>query len=89
MDTKLTLKDLYSFPGFRASARLESHPEDPGARVVTLHRRQKKVPALAAAGANRVIMTESFIAFGTWPAAARECILNSNTAGSTAAIAVP
>ena len=89
MDTQLTLKDLYSFHGFRALTKLEPHPEDSGARVVTLRRRQKKVPALAAAGANRVIMTESFIAFGTWPAAAQECILNSNTAGSTAATVMP
>lgn len=43
------LKDLYSFPGFRALARLKPHPEHPGAMVVTLKRRQKKrfVPAVS------------------------------------------
>jgi len=47
MNTKTTLKDLYSFPGFRASARLRPHADHPGARIVTLKRRQKKrfVPA--------------------------------------------
>lgn len=43
MDKKPTLKDLYSFPGFRALARLKPHPYHPGAMVVTLKRRQKKL----------------------------------------------
>lgn len=36
------LKDLYSFPGFRAQARIKLHPEHQGAMIVTLRRRQKK-----------------------------------------------
>jgi hypothetical protein len=36
------LKDLYSFPGFRAQARLRPYAEHPGAMLVTLQRRQKK-----------------------------------------------
>lgn len=87
MDTKLTLKDLYSFPGFRALTKLEPHPEDSDARVVMLRRRQKKVPALAAAGRCPVITTENFTASGIWPAAARECTSNSSIAGSTAVTA--
>jgi len=43
MDTKTSFRDLYSFPGFRASARLKLHPEHPGARMTTLKRRQKKL----------------------------------------------
>jgi len=42
MNNKTSLKDLYSFPGFRALARLKDYPEHPGARVVTLLRRKKK-----------------------------------------------
>lgn len=42
------LKDLYSFPGFRAQARINPHPEHQGAMIVTLRRRQKKRFAAAA-----------------------------------------
>jgi hypothetical protein len=42
MEKTTYLKDLYSFPGFRALARLKPHPNHPGAMVVTLQRRQKK-----------------------------------------------
>lgn len=41
MNNKTSLKDLYSFPGFRALVRLKDYPEHPGARVVTLLRRKK------------------------------------------------
>jgi hypothetical protein len=40
-----TIRDLFSFPGFQALTTLQEVPEDPGARVITLRRRQKKVPA--------------------------------------------
>ena len=43
MTTLTSFKDLYSFPGFRASVRLKPHPDHPGARVTTLKRRQKKL----------------------------------------------
>ena len=89
METKLTLKDLYSFPGFRALTRLKSNLEDPDARVVMLRRHQKKVPALAVAEFNPAITTEKFTAFGTWPAAVRECILNSNPVGFSVVIVMP
>jgi len=47
MEKKQTLRDLYSFPGFRAVATLKPHPEDPKEYIVRLERRQKKrsVPA--------------------------------------------
>jgi hypothetical protein len=89
MDTKLTLKDLYGFPGFRALAKLTPHPEDPDARVATLRRRQKKVPAPVVVGVNPVFMTVKFTASGTWRVAERECISNSSIAGFFAAIARP
>ncbi len=43
MTTLTSFKDLYSFPGFRASVRLKVHPDHPGALVTTLKRRQKKL----------------------------------------------
>jgi len=55
MDTKTSFKDLYSFPGFRASAHLKPHPEHPGARITTLKRRQKKL----------LVPVDRFIAAGT------------------------
>jgi hypothetical protein len=45
MGTTTHIKDLYSFPGFRAHSRLKPHPTVPGASVVTLVRRQKKACA--------------------------------------------
>jgi hypothetical protein len=65
MDTKLTLKDLYSFPGFRALAKLTPHPEDPDARVVTFRRRQKKVSAPVVAEINPAFMIVKLIVSGT------------------------
>ena len=59
MKNKTTLKDLCSFPGFRALARTQPHPDHAGAVVVTLQRRQKKLFVAAerciAAGTTRVI----------------------------------
>lgn len=41
MEIKKTLRDIYSFPGFRARDRLKPHPKDRDGRIVTLERRQK------------------------------------------------
>ncbi len=49
MATKTTLKELYSFPGFRARATLKPHAADSDGRIVTLERRQKKQFVLAVA----------------------------------------
>ena len=88
MDTKISFKDLYSFPGFRCSARLKAHPEHPGARIATLRRRQKK----------RYVRAGKFIAAGMTAAprqfailipAAFQFIWNSKFVGSNAAGAKP
>jgi hypothetical protein len=42
MQTISSIKDLYSFPGFRAQAHVQAHETDPQGYVVTLVRRQKK-----------------------------------------------
>lgn len=88
MNTKLTFKDLYSFPGFRANARLRAHPEHTGAMVVTLNRRQKKRFALAekhtASG-----MTAAVGLCAISIPAMRQCTWNSKSAGLNAAVAEP
>ena len=45
MKAKITLKDMYRFPGFRPLSALFPHPCDPKGYVLTLKRRQKKLCA--------------------------------------------
>jgi hypothetical protein len=80
MNTKISLKDLYSFPGFRALIRLKPHPEDHDARVVTLRRRQKKAFVPVAVMLKAVFMTAECIAFVMSQAAARACTLSLSIA---------
>ena len=47
METIKTLRDVYSFPGFRGRGTLKPHPKDPDGRIVRLERRQKKQSVLA------------------------------------------
>jgi hypothetical protein len=88
MDKKTTLKDLCSFTGFRALARLRLHPQHPGAVIVTLQRRQKKrfVPAVkfTATGTTHEIRLS-----GTWTPLARQHIWSLRFAESTAPGAGP
>jgi hypothetical protein len=81
MDNKTSLKDLYSFPGFRALVRLKPHPEDADARVVALRRRQKKVFVPVAAMLKAAFTIAGYIAFVMSQAAARACMLSSSIAG--------
>jgi hypothetical protein len=80
MNKKTTLKDLYSFPGFRALARLKDCVDHPGARIVTLKRRQKKrfvrVGKFTAVGT-----TAGLKSFATWILAIRPSTWNSRFAG--------
>jgi hypothetical protein len=84
-----TIKDLYSFPGFEALLTLQEVPEDPGARVITLRRRQKKVPAPVAGIRSAVFTTAKSIASGIFPEPAFGYGLNSNTDGLNATGAEP
>jgi hypothetical protein len=79
-----TIKDLYSFPGFEALLTLKDIPEDPGARVITLRRRQKKALALVAGTPNAVFTTIRLIVFGIFQELVFAYGLNSSTAGSNA-----
>jgi hypothetical protein len=78
MENTTHIKDLYGFPGFRAQARLKPYPEVPGARIVTLVRRQKKACAPVAvepyAGPEAAAPTVCEI----WTRAERSSIWSSN-----------
>jgi hypothetical protein len=88
MDKKTTLKDLCSFTGFRALARLRPNPEHPGAVIVTLNRRQKKRFApVARFTANGT--THGTNLSVTWMPLALRYTWNSKFAGLTAQGAKP
>ena len=84
-----TIKDLYSFPGFEALLTLQEVPEDPGARVITLRRRQKKVFAPVAGRPSADFMTANSTAYGIWSEPAFAYGSNLSTAGSNAGGAEP
>ena len=89
MDTKNTLQELYSWPGFRALNRLQPHPDDPEARIVVLVRTQKKVSALVAdvqfVKSVRGVLTW----FETWMQPEQRSGYNSSTAVSNVRVAIP
>ena len=83
------IKDLYSFLGFRAQARLKPHPEMQGAHIVTLKRRQKKrcVPVVVEACGDSE--ADALTGCETWTPAERRSIWNSNTDAWPVRIANP
>jgi hypothetical protein len=81
METIQTLRDIYSFPGFRARARLKPHPKDPAGRIVRLERRQKKQSALDVDERSQAFETDELTWFGTWMPGQPASTLNSSTAG--------
>lgn len=83
MEKKTTLKDLCSFPGSRALARIHPHPDHAGAAVVTLQRRQKK-RFVAAAWFTAAGTTRAIRRFAISMLSARPCIFRSGSAGSIA-----
>lgn len=89
MTNPKTIKDLYSFPGFEALLTLQEVLEDPGARVITLRRRQKKVLAPVAGMFSAAFMTARSIEFGIFAEPAFAYGLNSSTAGLNATGAKP
>lgn len=84
-----TIKDLYSFPGFEALLTLQEVPDDPGARVITLRRRQKKIPVPVAGIPSAAFTTAQFTAFEIWSELAFAYGSNSSTVGSNAESARP
>ena len=61
MRTIKTLRDLYTFPGFRARATLKPHPDDSQGYIITLERRQKKLFVPAVAQFHQAIVTVGLI----------------------------
>jgi hypothetical protein len=89
MGTRKTLRDIYSFPGFRARARLKPHPKDPDGRIVRLERRQKKRSALVADRQYQAFGTGALTWSETWMPVLPAYTLNSSTGGSPARVAKP
>ena len=89
METIQTLRDIYSYPGFRARARLKLHPKDPEGRIVRLERRQKKQSALDAVGRSQAFETDELTWSETWMSGQPAYTLNSSTAGLPVRIAKP
>ena len=89
METIKTLRDIYSFPGFRARAKLKPHPKDPDGGIVRLERRQKKQSAQDAVGRYQAFETEEPTWFETWMLGQPTYTLNSSTAGLPVRIAKP
>lgn len=89
MTNPKTIKDLYSFPGFEALLTLQEVPDDPGARVITLRRRQKKILVPVADTSSAVFTTAKFTAFEIWSELAFACGSNSSTEGLNATGAKP
>ena len=84
-----TIKGLYSFTGFEALLTLQEVPDDPGARVITLRRRQKKILVPAVGMFSAVFTTAKFTALEIWSEPAFACGSNSSTAGLNATGAKP
>ena len=89
METIKTLRDIYSFPGFRAHAKLKPHPKDLDGRIVRLERRQKKQSALDAVGQYQAFETDELTWSETWMPGQPAYTLNSSTAGLPVRIAKP
>jgi hypothetical protein len=85
---KTTLSSLYSFPGFRALSRLKNNPDDPGARIIVLRRRQKKLP-VPVVGASEASTIALLIESGTSTPAAFAFILSSSIAACSAGGVAP
>jgi hypothetical protein len=85
MKKNTTLASLYSLPGYRARSKLQGMMSDPGARVITLVRRQKKHIVLPVAKARAVFMTVAFTKSGTWMPPGFGSTFSLSTAGYSAA----
>jgi len=89
METRKTLRDIYSFPGFRARATLKPHPKDPDGGIVSLQRRQKKRSALAADRRYQAFETDALTWCEIWMPVQPIYTLNSSIAGLPARVVTP
>ncbi len=81
METKKTLRDMYSFPRFRARSTLTPHPEDPKGYIIRVERRQKKRFVPVAAKQYPVLETGEVIYFEIVMLEQATYILSSSIAG--------
>jgi len=89
METRKTLRDVYSFPGFRTRATLKPHPKDPNGSIVRLERRQKKRSALAVDRRYQVFGTDALTWSEIWMPVQPTYTLNSSIAGLPARVVTP
>ena len=89
METSKTLRDIYSFPGFRARATLKPHPKDPDGWIVRLERRQKKRSALAADRRYQAFETDALTWSEIWMPVQPTYTLSSSIAGLPARVVTP
>ena len=89
METIKTLRDVYSFPGFRARATLKPHPKDLNGRIVRLERRQKKQSVLAAVRRYQAFETDALTWCEIWMPVQSTYILFLSTAGLHARVVKP
>jgi hypothetical protein len=61
-----TLKELFSFPGFKAANQLEGKFGEPKARIITLTRQKKLLYAPDARKNTRLAMTVKFVKYAIW-----------------------
>jgi hypothetical protein len=66
MKKNKTLQELFSFPSFRATKKLQGKFGDPKARIIELKRRKKRLNVLAVINAIRRIMIRKFVKLGIW-----------------------
>ena len=68
MKHKKTLKELFSFNGFKADGKLLGKFGDPKARIIVLTRQKKPLYALAVGGVKKLTMTGRNVnpAIWTW-----------------------
>lgn len=74
MKHKRTLQELFSYKGFRANAKLQGKFGEPTARIITLTRRKKRVPAQDVAALTITTTTTKHVNPAMWMQRAIESI---------------
>jgi hypothetical protein len=89
MKMKTSLRDIYSFPGFRARATLKPHHDDHEGFIVKLERRQKKQSVQDAVSHHPVSVIAELAWYEIRVPGQPVFILSSSTVGSPAGIVKP
>jgi len=81
MEKLKRLVDEYKHAGFRPLLTVRTHPQHSAARIISLHRRQKKRFAVVAGNHITHSTTVNYGLFATCPAGMRRYTLKSRSAG--------